>query len=79
MKAFYLLAPLSVAALVGCAYETTYTATPTPVAYATPTYVAPSSTVVLGAAPATSWALIDSDGDGYANGVDRYPYDARFH
>lgn len=77
MKAFHLLAPLSVAALVGCAYETVYT--PTPVAYATPTYVAPSSTVVLGAAPATSWTLVDSDGDGYANGADRHPYDARFH
>ena len=78
MKAYYLLAPLSLAALAGCAYESVYS-TPTPVAYAAPTYVVPSSTVVLGAAPATSWALIDSDGDGYANGADSYPYDARFH
>jgi len=28
---------------------------------------------------ATNWNLLDSDGDGYANGVDRWPYDPRFH
>jgi hypothetical protein len=75
MKAFYLLAPLSVFALVGCAYESVYT-TPATVAYTSPAYVAPSSTVVLGA---TNWNLVDSDGDGYANAMDRWPYDPRFH
>lgn len=76
MKAYYLLAPLGAAALlVGCAYEPVYhTTTPAPVAYVAPpaTYVAPSA-VVLGAGP------IDSDGDGYANSVDRWPHDARWH
>jgi len=76
MKAYYLLAPLSLVALAGCAYESVYT-TPAPTAYVAPTYVAPPNTVVLGAGP--SWNALDSDGDGYANGVDRWPYDARFH
>ena len=75
MKALYLLAPLSVVALAGCAYESVYH-TPAPAAYVSPAYVAPSSTIVLGA---TNWNLLDSDGDGYANGVDRWPYDPRFH
>ena len=78
MKAYYLLAPLSAAALLtGCAYERVYTTTtPAPVAYVAPSpaYVAPN-TVILGGPP----AMIDSDGDGYANSVDRYPYDSRWH
>ncbi|HSI55705.1 MAG: hypothetical protein ACAH21_15430 [Ramlibacter sp.] len=71
MKAYYLLAPLGLAILTGC---TVYR--PTPVAYVapTPTYVQPS-TVIMGA-PA---AIIDSDGDGYADSVDRWPNDARYH
>jgi hypothetical protein len=75
MKAYYLLAPLGVA-LAGCtvyspvAYERVYTR-PATVAVA-PAYVAPSSTVVLGT------GLIDSDGDGIANDIDRYPYDGRY-
>ncbi len=69
MKAYYLLAPLGVAALVaGCAYDPVYTSAPAPA------YVVPN-TVVMGAAP----AIVDSDGDGYANHVDRWPYDSRFH
>ncbi|MDB5874282.1 MAG: hypothetical protein JWQ07_3724 [Ramlibacter sp.] len=82
MKAYYLLAPLGVALLAGCtvyrpvAYEPAYT-TPATVAVVPQTYVAPN-TVVMGAAPA-NWGQIDSDGDGYANSVDRYPYDARWH
>jgi hypothetical protein len=42
-----------------------------------PTYVVPNTTV-LGAAP-VDWGLMDSDGDGYSNALDRYPYDALFH
>ena len=70
MKAYYLLVPLGLA-LGACTVTT-----PAPVAY-----VSPPSTVVMGAAPATvaDPALIDSDGDGYANSVDRYPFDARYH
>jgi hypothetical protein len=77
MKAYYLLAPLSVALFAGCAYEPTYHSPP--VAYVTPapTYVAPPSTVIMGAGPA--WNQIDSDNDGYANSVDRHPYDSRWH
>ena len=78
MKAYYLLAPLSAAALlVGCAYEPVYhtTTAPAPAAYVVaPTYTAPN-TVILGGPP----QMIDSDGDGYANSVDRYPYDSRWH
>jgi hypothetical protein len=79
MKAYYLLAPLIVFALAGCAYESVYH-TPAPTAYVSPSYVAPtyvtpSSTIVLG----TLNPNIDSDGDGYANSVDRWPYDPRFH
>jgi hypothetical protein len=76
MKAFYLLAPLGAAALVaGCAYDPVYTTAPAPTAYvaSTPAYVVPN-TVVMGAP-----AIVDSDGDGYANHVDRWPYDSRFH
>ena len=75
MKAYYLIAPLGAALLVGCAYEPVYhTTAPAPIAYVAPpaTYVAPPSTVVLGAGP------VDSDGDGYANTVDRWPSDARW-
>lgn len=73
MKAYYLLAPLSAALIAGCAYERTVYTTPAPVAVA-PTYVAPPSTVVLGAG-----AVIDTDRDGWGDAVDRYPFDARFH
>ena len=95
MKAYYLLAPLGVALLAGCAdyptvaYAPVYSQ-PATVAYISPTpayptyvapqsytYVAPPNTVVLGAG--ASWNLLDSDGDGYANSVDNYPYDSRFH
>jgi hypothetical protein len=76
MKAYYLLAPLGVAALVaGCAYDPVYTTAPSaPVAYVAPTpaYVVPN-TVVMGAP-----AIVDSDGDGVANHIDRWPYDSRF-
>jgi len=78
MKAYHLLAPLGVAALVaGCAYDPVYTTRQAaPVAYVatTPAYVVPN-TVVMGAGP----AVVDSDGDGYANHVDRWPYDSRFY
>jgi len=79
MRAHYLLAPLAAIALAGCtvyrpvAYTPVVT-TPAPVAVA-PTYVVPNTTV-LGA---SNWALIDSDGDGYNNGVDREPYNSLFH
>ena len=74
MKAYYLLAPLSAAALVaGCAYEPVYTTAPVAVA-PTPAYVVPN-TVVMGAAP----AIVDSDGDGYANHVDRWPNNSLYH
>jgi hypothetical protein len=79
MKAHVLLAPLGIIALAGCtvyrpvAYTPVVT-TPATVAVA-PTYVVPN-TAVMGA-PA-SWALIDSDGDGFNNSVDRQPYNARF-
>ena len=61
MKAYYLLAPLGVAALVaGCAYEPVYTTPPAaaPVAYVAPTpaYVVPNNTVVMGAARPSSTA-----------------------
>ena len=82
MKAYYLLAPLGAIALAGCtvyrpvAYTPAVVTTPATVAV-TPTYVTPPNTVVLGAGPSPS--LIDSDGDGYSNAVDRYPYDANWH
>ena len=68
MKAYYLLAPLSVVALVGCTINP-----PAPVAYVQP---APPATVIMGAGPATS---LDSDGDGYSNAVDRHPFDSRYN
>lgn len=76
MKAYYLLAPVAAIALAGCTVyrPVAYTpavATPAAVAVA-PTYVVPSTTVM----GASNWSLIDSDGDGYANGVDREPYNA---
>jgi hypothetical protein len=81
MKASYLLlAPLAASALVGCtvyrpvAYEPTVVTTPATVAVAPTTYVAPN-TVVLGAGAVN----IDTDGDGYADRIDRFPYDARWH
>jgi hypothetical protein len=80
MKAHYLIAPLAAIALAGC---TVYR--PAPVAYApapvvttpaavavSPTYVVPNTTV-LGS---SSWSLLDSDGDGISNGVDREPYNS---
>ena len=82
MKAYYLLAPLGAIAFAGCtvvrpvAYEPVVT-TPAAVSVA-PAYVAPPSTVVLGAGPASP-NQIDSDGDGYSNAVDQFPYDARLH
>jgi len=76
MKAYYLLAPLGVAALVaGCAYEPVYTTSPAPVAYVSPTpAVVVPNTVVMGAP-----AIVDSDGDGHANHVDRWPNNSSFH
>lgn len=68
MKAYYLLAPLSIAALVGC------TINPPTVVTTTPAVV--PNTVVMGAGPATA---LDSDGDGFNNTVDRHPYDARYN
>ena len=79
MKMRYLIAPLAAIALAGCtvyrpvAYTPVAT-TPAPVAVA-PTYVVPSTTV-LGA---PDWSLLDSDGDGYRNGVDLAPYNALIH
>jgi hypothetical protein len=70
MKAYYLLVPLSVVALVGC------TINPPPTVAVAPAYVSPPSTVIMGASPATS---LDSDGDGFSNAVDRYPFDARYN
>jgi len=76
MKAFFIIASLGTA-LAGCsvyppvAVERVYT-TPATVAVS-PTYVAPPGAVVMGAPPAS---LIDSDGDGYSNAIDRFPYDA---
>jgi hypothetical protein len=80
MKVHYLLAPLAAIALVGCTvYRPVAYTTPVPVAVS-PTYVVPStSTTILGAAPARDWGLMDSDGDGYSNAMDRYPYNALFH
>ena len=46
-----------------------------------PTYVRPPNTV-LGAGPATTTtdpSLLNSDGDGYNDSVDWYPYDSRWH
>jgi hypothetical protein len=80
MKAYYLIAPLAATALVGCtvyrpvAVEPMVTTAPT-VAYVTP----PSTTVVTTPALVTDPALIDSDGDGYSNAVDRFPNDPRYH
>jgi hypothetical protein len=79
MKAFCILASTAAVTLAGCAfyppvaYERVYT-TPATVAVS-PTYVTPPSTVVMGAG-AANLNLIDSDGDGHSNAVDRFPYDA---
>ena len=80
MKAFYLIVPLG-AALVGCSVyppiaERVYT--PPATVAVSPTYVTPPNAVVLGAGVASP-TLIDSDGDGHANAVDRHPHDARFY
>jgi tetrahydromethanopterin S-methyltransferase subunit D len=77
MKAHYLLAPLAAIALAGCTVYRPVAYTPvvtTPAPVATTTYVVPSTTV-LGA---SNWSLMDSDGDGFSNGVDRQPYNALF-
>jgi hypothetical protein len=63
MKSYYLLAPLAAALVTGCAVTTPVATVPTAV-------VTPPSTVVLGAAPVT---VIDSDGDGVPDNMDRYP------
>ena len=76
MKAYYLLAPLGALAFAGCtvvrpvAYEQ-------PAVVTTPSVAVAPNTVILGAGadPKT----VDSDGDGFSNAVDRYPYDARWH
>ena len=81
MKAYYLLAPLGAIAFAGCtvvrpvAYQPAVVTTPSvPVAPGTP-----PNTVVLGAGSATDPALLDCDGDGHNNAVDRYPNDSHWH
>lgn len=74
MKAFYFLAPVGLV-LAGCSVYP-----PAPVAvervYTQPATVAvtPPSAVVMGAPPSPH--LLDSDNDGHADSVDRYPNDA---
>ena len=86
MKTYYLLAPLGAIALAGCTVYRPVAVEPavvtTPSVAVAPTYVAPPNTVVLGAGPAvttTDPALLDSDGDGHKDSVDRYPHDSRWH
>jgi hypothetical protein len=83
MKAYYLLAPLGAIALAGCTVYRPVAVEPvvTPSVAVAPSYVTPPNTVVLGAGAVTTAdpALLDSDGDGHANSVDRYPNDARWH
>ena len=85
MKAYYLLAPLGALAIAGCTVYRPVAVEPavvtTPSVAVAPTYVTPPSTVVLGSGPAvtTDPHLLDSDGDGYHNAIDRYPYDSRWH
>jgi hypothetical protein len=79
MKARYLLASLGAIALTGCTVYRPVAYTPvvtTPATVAvTPTYVVPNTTILGGSA---NWSLIDSDGDGFNNGVDRQPYNSLF-
>ena len=75
MKAYFLLAPLAAATLVGCTFERVYPTTPVAAAPAVVTPAVVTPTYVTPAVP----AAVDSDGDGYADNVDRYPNDARFH
>jgi hypothetical protein len=85
MKAHYLLAPLGAIALAGCTVYRPVAVEPAvvtaPSVAVSPTYVTPPNTVVLGAgaATATDPALLDSDGDGYNDSIDRYPRDPRWH